>query len=145
MTDIELATSTTIDAPATTVWEALTTPALIKQWFFGVDTETDWEVGSPLVHRGEYQGQPYEDKGTILTFDPPKTLMHSHWSAASGVPDEPSNYELVTWTLSELDGGTELKIQEANLASEQAKEASEQGWNAALRSLKELLERATRT
>jgi hypothetical protein len=22
---------------------------LIEQWFFGVDTETDWKVGSPLV------------------------------------------------------------------------------------------------
>jgi uncharacterized protein YndB with AHSA1/START domain len=142
MTDIELMTSVSIDAPATSVWEALTTPELIKQWFFGVDTETDWEVGSSLVHRGEWQGQPYEDKGTILTFDPPKTLMHSHWSPMSGVPDEPPNYELVTWNLSELDGWTELTIHEANLASEQAKDASEQGWKAALNNLKELLERA---
>ena len=112
MTDLELTTSVTIDVPATAVWEAITTPELIKQWFFGVDTETDWEVGSPLVHRGEYQGQPYEDKGTILTFDPPKNLVHSHWSPASGVPDEPENYELVAWSLTERDGGTELAIHE---------------------------------
>lgn len=145
MTDIELTTSITIDAPATSVWEALTTPELIKQWFFGVDTDTDWEVGSSLVHCGEWQGEPYEDKGTILTFDPPKTLMHSHWSPASGVPDQPENYELVTWNLAELDGWTELTIYETNLASVQAKQVSEEGWKASLSNLKELPERTTRS
>jgi uncharacterized protein YndB with AHSA1/START domain len=52
MTDLSLTSSITIDAPIEEVWRAVTTPALIKQWFFGVDTETDWNVGSPLVHRG---------------------------------------------------------------------------------------------
>src|SRR5687767_6507873 len=55
-----------IDASSARVWEALTTPEVIKEWFFGVDTETDWKVGSPIVHRGEYQGKPYEDKGSIV-------------------------------------------------------------------------------
>jgi len=44
------------------VWKALTSPHLIKRWFFGVDTETDWKVGSLPIHRGEHQGKPYEDK-----------------------------------------------------------------------------------
>jgi hypothetical protein len=37
---------------------------------FGVDTETDWKVGSPLVHRGVYQGRPYQDKGEIIGSTP---------------------------------------------------------------------------
>jgi uncharacterized protein YndB with AHSA1/START domain len=57
--EISTQASVTIEAPADEVWKALTTPALIKRWFFGVDTETDWKVGSPIVHRGEYQGKPY--------------------------------------------------------------------------------------
>ena len=59
-----------IDAPAPKVWLALTTPELIKEWFFGVDTETDWTEGSSIVHRGLYQGQPYEDKGRIVKIQP---------------------------------------------------------------------------
>jgi uncharacterized protein YndB with AHSA1/START domain len=50
--------SVRINAPVSKVWEALTTPELISRWFFGVTTETDWTVGRPIVHRGEYQGRP---------------------------------------------------------------------------------------
>jgi uncharacterized protein YndB with AHSA1/START domain len=80
MIDLATRASVTIDAPIDEVWNALTTPELIKRWFFGVDTETDWQVGSPLVHRGEWQGKPYEDKGTILASEPPTKLVHTHWS-----------------------------------------------------------------
>ena len=51
--DITSEVSITIAASAARVWETLTTPAMIKKWFFGVDTETDWSEGSPIVHRGE--------------------------------------------------------------------------------------------
>jgi uncharacterized protein YndB with AHSA1/START domain len=88
--------SITIHASAASVWAALTTPELIKQWFFGVDTVTDWQVGSLMVHEGVWQGKPYKDKGYILEIDPPRLLVHSHWSALSGLPDSPENYQQVT-------------------------------------------------
>jgi uncharacterized protein YndB with AHSA1/START domain len=140
MSDLDLRTSVGIEAPPEDVWKALTTPAQIKRWFFGVDTETDWKVGSPLVHRGVYQGKPYEDKGAIVEFDPPRTLAHSHWSPASGTPDTPENYQLVRWTLQERDGQTELTVAEDNLPSDEARTASEQAWELALNGLKEMLE-----
>jgi uncharacterized protein YndB with AHSA1/START domain len=132
--------SITINAPIAKVWEALTTPEVIKQWFFGVDTETDWKPGSPIVHRGEYQGRPYEDRGTILEVEPPWRLVHTHWSPASGRPDTPENHERVTWELSERDGGTELTIMESNLPSEEARDTSVKNWRMVLESLKRLLE-----
>jgi uncharacterized protein YndB with AHSA1/START domain len=138
--DLRTEESVTIGAPITRVWEALTTPDLIKQWFFGVDTETDWKEGSPIVHRGEYQGRPYEDKGKILEIEPPRLLVHSHWSPVSGLPDAPENYERVSWELSERDDGTELTIRESNLASEEARATSEQSWRLVLENLKKLLE-----
>jgi uncharacterized protein YndB with AHSA1/START domain len=138
--DIATETSTTIAAPAARVWEALTTPELIKQWFFGTDTETDWAEGSPIVHRGEYQGMPYEDKGTILKFEPGRRLVHTHWSPASGLPDAEENYEEIAWTLDDQGDSTTLTISEVNLPSEEAKATSEQSWDAALTSLKQLLE-----
>jgi uncharacterized protein YndB with AHSA1/START domain len=140
--DLETRSSITIYAPIAKVWEALTTPDLIKQWFFGVDTETNWEVGSPIVHRGEYQGKPYEDKGEIVRFQPPRLLEHSHWSPLSGKPDSRENYQIVTWELWGHDGETDLTISERNLPSEQAKEVSEQSWETVLANLKKLLERS---
>jgi uncharacterized protein YndB with AHSA1/START domain len=140
MTDLSLTSSITIDAPIEDVWKAVTTPALIKRWFFGVDTETDWQVGSPLVHRGEYQGKPYEDRGEILQFDPPKLLVHTHWSDVSGKPNNPEHYQEVSWALAQRNGATELTITERNLPSEEGKAVSEESWRMVLENLKNVLE-----
>jgi uncharacterized protein YndB with AHSA1/START domain len=140
MSDLGASSSITIDAPVEKVWRALTTPELIKTWFFGVDTESDWEAGSSIVHRGEWQGKPYEDRGEILKIDPPRLLVHTHWSDTSGLPDAPENYQEVTWALSEHDGATELAITEHNIPSEEAKALSEESWRTVLTNLKKLLE-----
>ena len=108
MKELGASSSITIGAPVDEVWKAITTPERIKQWFFGVDTESDWEPGSPLIHRGEWQGKPYVDKGEILRIEPPTLLVHTHWSDVSGLPDAPENYQEVTWALSKRDGSTEL-------------------------------------
>jgi uncharacterized protein YndB with AHSA1/START domain len=138
--EISTQASVTIEAPADEVWKALTTPALIKRWFFGVDTETDWKVGSPIVHRGEYQGNSYEDVGAIERIDPGRLLVHTHWSPVSGLPDRPENHQEVTWALSGGDGMTELTVTERNLPSEDAKRVSDQSWAAALAALKQVVE-----
>lgn len=104
----------------------------IKQWFFGVETEADWRVGGELVHRGEYHGKPYIDKGTVLGFDPPRRMVHTHWSDVSGKPDTPDNYQNVAWDLTEHDGGTKLTITERNLPSDEAATTSEQARKTAL-------------
>jgi uncharacterized protein YndB with AHSA1/START domain len=140
MDDIRLTTSVTIDAPVERVWEALTTPEQIKGWFFGVDTESDWKAGGTLTHTGEWQGTPYADKGEILRIQPPTLLVHTHWSDVSGLPDEPTNYQQVTWALAGNGGSTLLTITERNLPSQEAKETSEEGWKVALMALKHMLE-----
>jgi len=38
--------SITINAPAAKVWDALINPELIKQYLFGTEAISDWEVGS---------------------------------------------------------------------------------------------------
>jgi uncharacterized protein YndB with AHSA1/START domain len=140
MTDIKTSASVQIAAPPQRVWEALTIPAQIKRWFFGVDTESDWVVGSRIVHRGAYQGKPYEDSGEIVEIAPPRRLVHTHWSPMSGLPDRPEHYQRVTWTLDGTDGTTTLTVAEDNLPSEQAKSISDQSWPQALQNLRDLLE-----
>jgi uncharacterized protein YndB with AHSA1/START domain len=140
MTDITTSHHIDIAASPERVWEALTTPDQISKWFFGVDTESDWQVGSTLIHRGEHQGKRYEDKGEILEFDPPKRFAHTHWSPISGQPDTPEHAQRVTWTLEPSDGGTTLTVDEDNLPSEQAKTISDQSWPQALEALRALVE-----
>ncbi|MBS1193689.1 MAG: hypothetical protein H6R28_89, partial [Methanomicrobiales archaeon] len=49
--------SVTIRAPVSRVWDALVSPALIKQYMFGTDAVSDWKVGSPITWNGEWQGR----------------------------------------------------------------------------------------
>jgi uncharacterized protein YndB with AHSA1/START domain len=55
-----------IKANVSKVWEALTSPGMIKQYFFGTDTSTNWKPGTPITFEGEWQGKRYKDKGTVL-------------------------------------------------------------------------------
>src|SRR5688572_149889 len=139
-TDTSTSSSVAIDVPPDEVWRALTTPELIKRWFFGVDTETDWKQGSPIVHTGAWQGKPYVDKGEIVRIEPPHLLVHTHWSDLSGEPDSPEHYQEVIWEVAERNGGSELTITERNLPSDEAKEASDQAWSMVLQNLKGMLE-----
>ena len=42
-----------IAAPADKVWQALVTPAAIKEYMFGTTVISDWKEGSPIVWKGE--------------------------------------------------------------------------------------------
>ncbi len=128
-----------LNVPIEEVWDALTRPELIRRWFFGVDTRTTWMEGTPITHRGEYQGKPYEDRGKILKFEPPKLLSYSHWSSMSGLPDSQENYQHVTFSLVSKGRSTELTLTEQNLPSEEAQDLSDKSWDVAL----EMLEKQT--
>jgi uncharacterized protein YndB with AHSA1/START domain len=130
----------TINASAARVWEALTTPEILKQYYFGADIISDWKVGSPIVYKGEWKGKPYEDKGTILTFEPEKLLVTSHWSPLSGTADSPENYHKVTYELAKQGGRTQVTLTQDNNATEDEKKQSDQFWKTLLDSLKKLLE-----
>jgi uncharacterized protein YndB with AHSA1/START domain len=85
-------------------------------------------------------GEALRGPGEILKSDPPTLLVHTHWSDLSGLPDQPENYQEVTWALEEEGRKTKLTVTERNLPSEEAKAVSEQGWKAALTGLKGVLE-----
>lgn len=67
--DLIAMASISINAAPSKVWDALLDPEAIKQFMFDTDVVTDWKTGSPIVWRGEWQGNPYEDKGVVLTQD----------------------------------------------------------------------------
>jgi uncharacterized protein YndB with AHSA1/START domain len=130
-----------IHKPAAKVWDALTNPHIIKQYFFGTNAISDWKVGSELIFRGEWEGKTYEDKGTILESVPNKLLKYTYLSSMSGLEDKPENYANITYELQEEVGKTMLSITQDNIANEKAREHSAQNWQYVLNSMKELLEK----
>ena len=129
-----------INAPRSKVWEALTLPDLIKQYLFGTEVTTDWNAGSRITYKGIWEGKPYEDKGKILQVEPEKLLVSTFWSALSGLPDVPENYNTIRYELSSEDGGTRLSIIQDNNATQQDADHSAQNWQMVLDGLKKLLE-----
>ncbi len=129
-----------INASSVQVWKALTTPEMMKQYFFGADVITDWKVGSSITYRGQWKGKPYEDKGKIVKYDSEKLLVTTHWSPLSGVPDSPENYHTVSYELFQESGKTRLTLRQDNNASGVEKDQSEAMWNTVLEGLKKLVE-----
>ncbi|MES1223133.1 MAG: SRPBCC family protein [Bacteroidota bacterium] len=130
-----------INAPAARVWEALTTPAIIKQYFFGTTAISHWKVGSPIVFKGEWQGKEYEDKGAILDIVPNRLFRYSYWSSMSGIEDKPENYVPVSYELTDNGNSTKLTVIQENIPDEKMKKHSEENWNKVLKNLKQLLEK----
>jgi len=130
-----------IDAPVSKVWEALTTPSIIRQYFFGTIAVSDWKEGCPIIFKGEWRGKNYEDKGTILKVEPQKLFRYTYWSSMSGVEDKPENYVTITYELTERNNGTYLSVKQENIRDEKMRQHSEENWNKVLADLKELLER----
>ena len=97
-----------IQAPASKVWRALTVPDLVKQWQYGSDLRTTWEPGSPIVFRNEWNGQVFEQKGTVLEFKPASRVRYSLFFPRPGVEDIPENYFFMTYELTESGGLTSL-------------------------------------
>lgn len=133
-------TQITVQASAAQVWEALTTPALIKKYLMGADVHTDWKVGSPLTYTGTYNGKPFEEKGVIQKIEPRKVLQATHFSTSSGKPDKPENYALVTWKLHEQEGATVLVVSQDGIANEAGIEGAKKNWTQVLQALKKTVE-----
>ena len=136
-----------IHAPSETVWQALTSPAMLKQYFFGADVESSWDEGDPITFSGEYNGKRYKDKGVIRTARPPEELSFTHWSALSGAPDKPENYHLVTITLDERDDSTAVTLiqddQDGKPVDETTRAQFEKNWSGVLKGLKKVVESNT--
>lgn len=130
-----------ISAPASLVWDALTNPAQIKQYLFGTNVTTNWQVGSPIIYRGSWEGKEYEDKGEILEIEPGKLLVSTFWSSLGGLPDMPENYQTVSYELSPEGNRTYLTITQDNNATEVDARHSEQNWGMVLDGIRKLLEK----
>ena len=132
----------TINAPVDAVWQALTDPALVKQYLHGTNMETSWKVGSPITWKGEWKGKAYEDKGTVLAVEPKKRLTTTHWSPMGGSEDKPENSHTVTYELAERGGETILTLkQDNNATQEEADTMAEKNWGPVLDGLKAVAER----
>lgn len=124
------------------VWDVLTNPQKIKEYLFGTEVLTDWNIGSSIVFQGEYNGQQYKDKGNVIENKKNELLKYDYWSGFSGLEDKPENYFLVTYKIESLDeNSVNFTWHQQGFSSEEGKFHTEQGLQSMLEKIKELSEK----
>jgi uncharacterized protein YndB with AHSA1/START domain len=119
-----------INAPAERVWQALTEPALVKQWQYGSDLLTDWSLGGPLRFHSEWEGVAYEQWGTVLEVVPHLRLVYTLFAPRPDLEDKPENYFTMTYGLEEADRVTTLTISQDDPRPAPAQDESASGGTA---------------
>jgi uncharacterized protein YndB with AHSA1/START domain len=132
--------SVVVEAGPGRVWQALTDPADVKEYFLGTHVTSTWQPGEPVTFEGEWQGKPYRDKGTVLEARPNELLRITHYSPLSGLPDVPENYHTVEYGLEPVGEGTRVSIVQGNNKNDDEAAESEKLWGMVLGNLKEYLE-----
>jgi uncharacterized protein YndB with AHSA1/START domain len=120
------------------LWDALTTPAFTRQYWFGMAITSDWKVGSSMTYQKD--GKAVVD-GKVLVADRPKLLSYTFRESSGEASLEPPTK--VTLEL-EPEAGTEtvrLTVTHTDfVVNSKHRPSISQGWPAVLSGLKSLLE-----
>jgi uncharacterized protein YndB with AHSA1/START domain len=133
--------SIVVNASREKVWDALTKPGLVKQYFFGTNLVTDWTVGSALFFRGEWNGKAYEDRGTVLSFEPMRNLSFNYWSSFTGLEDKPELRQIIRYGLEDTSNGVLVTVDQSNVDTQEHADHGAKNWQGVLEAMKKLVER----
>ena len=141
---MRVSTSTvTINAPRDVVWVVVTLPEYVRQWQYNSELTTDWTVGQPIRFSAEWQGQTFEQWGTVLDFDEPSRLRYSLFAPRPGLADVPENYFTMTYELTDVDDGTLVTFIQEDPREPGDGEVETDDDNPVLRALRDVAESVT--
>jgi uncharacterized protein YndB with AHSA1/START domain len=119
------------------LWEALTKSKFKTSYWFGMQSESDWQVGSTFTSKNS-DGTPVAT-GQVLECDPPRRLAHTIRFEDPRVRHEPTTR--VTYELEPLGKEVRLTVTHDQFeAGSQLFEGVKTFWPKVLSSLKSVLE-----
>jgi uncharacterized protein YndB with AHSA1/START domain len=120
------------------VWSALTSPEMMKQYWFGMHQESTWKAGAPW--RLLFSDGRVADTGEIVEIEPAKRLVIK-WRNEFNPELKAEGYALCTYEIEPMDGAVKLTIVHAMERAESKFIAKVSGgWPRILSNLKSLLE-----
>jgi len=144
----ELNIRRTFNAPRELVFRAWTEPQMLAQWscplgFTFSENRGELRVGGAFSARMRSpEGTEHRLRGVYREIVPPERLVFTHcWVDEHGTPGPET---VVTVTLAERDGRTEMTFHQGLFASVEARIGHEQGWTSCFERLVELLRDAPR-
>jgi uncharacterized protein YndB with AHSA1/START domain len=131
----------TYAAPAEEVFDAWTSPEVMRRW---LHCEADWETpeaevdlrvgGKVRVVMRQPDGTEAEMHGEYTLIDRPTRLVMT-WT----FHDDPSNEQLIELSFSEADGATRVLLVNSGISTDRRRDAQDWGWNGCLTELERAL------
>nr|WP_294547454.1 SRPBCC family protein [uncultured Rhodopila sp.] len=129
---------TFIRTTADDLWAALTNPDMMKQYWFGMHQETDWQAGSPW--RLVFPDGRVADAGEVVEADRPKRIVLK-WRNEFRPELNAEGFARCTMEIEPLGDAVRLTITHAiDRPGSKLIEAVSGGWPRILSNLKSLLE-----
>jgi uncharacterized protein YndB with AHSA1/START domain len=121
----------TFDAPAEEVFDAWTSPEVIRRWFKPAQgwqepsAEVDLRVGGTIrVVMRTPEGEPVEAGGEYTLIERPHRLAFT-WT----FDDDPSNQQMIELEFTERDGATTVLFINSNISEERRRDQQYDGWS----------------
>jgi uncharacterized protein YndB with AHSA1/START domain len=131
----------TFDAPAEDVFDAWTTPEVMKRWFHCApdwdtpDAEVDLRVGGKVrVVMRKPDGTEVQAHGKYTRIDRPHRLVMT-WT----FDDDPSNEQLIELSFSESEGSTTVLLVNSRISTDERRDNQDWGWHGCLDELEQEL------
>lgn len=99
-----------LNAPIDKVWNVLTKPEFVKQWQYGSNLITDWEIGSDIKFSTKWEGVIFEQWGKVLDVIPYKLIKYTLFAPRPDIEDKPENYFVMNYILSDEKNYIRLDI-----------------------------------
>ena len=132
----------TFAAPAEDVFDAWTSPEVMRRWFHAgpdwdtPDAEVDLRVGGKVrVVMRRPDGTEAEAQGEYTLIDRPHRLVMT-WT----FDDDPSNEQLIELSFSESEGSTTVLMINSGISTDERRESQDRGWSACLDQLARTLD-----
>lgn len=142
---MEIRKEVVFDASPKKVWNILTNPELTKQYMFGCEVLSDWEIGSSILWKGTTKdgAEIIYVKGKILDIEKTKSVTFTMFDPNMGLEDIPENYLHLTYMLSKKEEKTVFTLIQGNFATikdgKNRYKESLQGWEMVLPLIKKLI------
>jgi len=120
------------------LWSALTSPDIMRKYWFGMHQESDWQIGASW--RLLRKDGSVTDTGEVVEIDPPRRLVLK-WRNEFRPELKSEGYAHCTYEIEPMDGSVKLTITHGmDRPGTKFIEAVSGGWPRILSNLKSLLE-----